>query len=198
MIEVAQNLNPWNNLTEYLSLSGDNEVAVGCLRSDDRSREENIEAIDSCLKRYFVSGNYLDVSSGETDFQSVCDTDLKTEERIGFIRAGGQDGMNKDKYKYQNLVRSGVDEDINEELNKYCSGICPAEEEGVSERCLTHNSRTRSSVNQFNDMLSNMKACSEEGTTVDTTGDGVNDSCSTDILTNTKMYNLMNDLIITN
>jgi hypothetical protein len=184
----------WNNMTEYFEKEGQSN----CLRNDDRSREENKAVMEECLKRYFVSGNYSGVSSGETDFQTVCDSDLKTDDRINFIKAGGQGDASSDKYMYQTLVRSGVDEDIDNELDKYCSGICSTEEEGVSERCYISNSRTRRSVNHFNNMMSNMKACSEEGGAVDTTGDGVNEGCSTDILTDPKMYNLLNDLIITN
>jgi hypothetical protein len=191
---MATEVLQWNNMTEYFEKEGQSD----CLQSDDRSREENKEAMEACLKRYFVSGDYSGVSSGETDFQTVCDLDLKTDDRINFIKAGGQGDASSDKYMYQYLVKSGVDEDINNELDKYCSGICPSGEAGVEDRCELNNSRIRRSVNHFNNMMSNMKACSEEGGTVDATGDGVNESCSTDILTDPKMYYLLNDLIITN
>ena len=192
IITLAEEALRWNNMTEYFEKEGQ----ADCLQSDDRSREENLAAMDTCLKRYFVSGNYAGVSSGETDFQTVCDPDLKTDERIAFIKAGGQGDTPHEKYMYQYLVKSNDENIVNAELGTYCSGICPAGE--VNERCNLNDSRIRRSVNHFNGMMSNMKACSDEGATVDTTGDGVNDSCSTGILTDPKMYYVLNDLIVTN
>ena len=192
IITLAEGALRWNNMTEYFEKEGQ----ADCLQRDDRSREENLAAMDTCLKRYFVSGNYAGVSSGETDFQTVCDPDLKTDERIGFIKAGGQGGISQEKYMYQYLVKSNDENIVNAELGTYCSGICPIGE--VNERCNLNNSRIRRSVNHFNDLMSNMKACSDEGATVDTTGAGVNDSCSTGILTDPKMYYVLNDLIVTN
>jgi len=184
----------WNNMTEYFEKPGQ----VDCLHSDDRSRDENSAAMETCLKRYFVSGDYVGVSSDETDFQTVCDSDLKTDERIGYLYSGGQGDTPREQYLFEHLVSSGVDADISNEFDNYCSGICPEGGVGVEDRCVMHNSRIRRSVNHFNDLMSNMQACSEEGATTDTTGDGVNDSCSTDILTDSNMYSVLNDLIVTN
>jgi len=176
------------------------EANEDCLPSDDRNWEEHQGTLNQCLQKYFVSGNYGDVSSEEgPNFVELCNEDLNTDKRKQNIKDGGWDGenaMNIDKYMYNNLVKSGVEDEIEDELDKYCTGICSAEEEGVSERCHVSTSRTRNSVNHFNNLISNMEECSQRGATVDTTGDGILDSCGTDILTHPKMYFIFKDLMI--